>query len=80
MKQSITQIRGWLPTQTIVIGEWGSQTPDVLVDWVAHGQACTQDTTTAAIPAWWDNGGSFGLFKKKHALPRRRAGSLDSSA
>ena len=66
MQQSITQIRGLLPTQAIVIGEWGSQTPDVLADRVAHAQAYTQDTTTAALcPVWWDNGGSFGLIDRK---------------
>ena len=66
MQQSITQIRGLLPTQAIVIGEWGSQTPDVLADRVAHAQAYTQDTTTAALcPVWWDNGGSFGLINRK---------------
>jgi endoglucanase len=66
MQQSIAQIRGWLPNQAIVIGEWGSQSTDVLADRAAHAQAYTQDTTTAAMcPVWWDNGGSFGLINRK---------------
>jgi endoglucanase len=65
MQQSITQIRSWLPTQAIVIGEWGSQSPDVLADRVAHAQAYTQDTTTAGMaPIWWDDGGMFGIFNR----------------
>jgi endoglucanase len=65
MQQSVTQIRGFLPTQAIIIGEWGSETPDVLADRVAHAQAYTQDTTTAGMcPIWWDNGSSYGLINR----------------
>ena len=59
MQRSIAQqIRVWLPTQAIVIGEWGSMGAQPAANRVAHALAYAQDTTTAAlIPIWWDNGG-----------------------
>jgi aryl-phospho-beta-D-glucosidase BglC (GH1 family) len=70
MQNSIAQqIRVWLPTQVIFIGEWGSMAAQSLANRAAHAQAYSQDTTTAGIvPIWWDNGGSgsesFSLFDR----------------
>jgi len=59
MQQSVTQIRGWLPTQPIVIGEWGSMGAQATANRAAHALAYCQDVTTAGmVPIWWDNGGS----------------------
>jgi len=79
MQKSIAQqIRVWLPTQAIVIGEWGSMGAQPAANRVAHALAYSQDTTTAAlIPVWWDNGGSgSGSF----ALFNRSSGSQSQSA
>lgn len=70
MQNSIAQqIRVWLPTQVIFIGEWGSMGAQTLSNRNAHALAYSQDTTTAGIvPIWWDNGGSgsqsFSLFDR----------------
>jgi len=70
MQNSIAQqIRVWLPTQVIFVGEWGSMEAQTLANRAAHAQAYAQDTTTAGIvPIWWDNGGSdsssFSLFDR----------------
>ncbi len=70
MQSSIAQqIRVWLPTQPIVIGEWGSMGVQATANRAAHALAYAQDVTTAAmVPIWWDNGGSgsgsFGLFDR----------------
>jgi endoglucanase len=70
MQNSISQqIRVWLPTQVIFIGEWGSMEAQPISNRAAHALAYAQDTTTAAIvPIWWDNGGSgsesFALFNR----------------
>jgi endoglucanase len=70
MRNSIMQeIRAWLPTQPIVIGEWGSMGAQVTANRVAHALAYSQDVTTAGmVPIWWDNGssgnGSYGLFNR----------------
>ena len=70
MRASIEQqIRVWLPTQAIFIGEWGSMGAQAMANRVAHAQAYAQDTTTAGlVPIWWDNGGSgsgsFSLFNR----------------
>ena len=70
MQSSISQqIRVWLPTQVIFIGEWGSMEAQAISNRTAHALAYAQDTTTAAIvPIWWDNGGSgsesFSLFDR----------------
>jgi endoglucanase len=70
MRDSIAlQLRAWMPTQPIVIGEWGSQGAQTLANRVAHAQAYSQDVTTAGmVPIWWDNGGSgrgsYGLFNR----------------
>ena len=70
MQNSISQqIRVWLPTQVIFIGEWGSMEAQPASNRAAHALAYAQDTTTAAIvPIWWDNGGSgsesFALFNR----------------
>jgi len=70
MENSISQqIRVWLPTQVIFIGEWGSMAAQSISNRAAHALAYAQDTTTAAIvPIWWDNGGSgsesFALFDR----------------
>jgi len=70
MQNSIAQqIRVWLPTQVIFVGEWGSMDAQTLANRAAHAQAYAQDTTTAGIvPVWWDNGGSgsssFSLFDR----------------
>jgi hypothetical protein len=60
MQNSISQqIRVWLPTQVIFIGEWGSMEAQPISNRAAHALAYAQDTTTAAIvPIWWDSGGS----------------------
>jgi endoglucanase len=64
------EIRVWLPTQVIFIGEWGSMNAQPLANRAAHAQAYAQDTTTAGVvPIWWDNGGSgnesFSLFNRQ---------------
>jgi endoglucanase len=69
MRNSIQQIRSWLPTQVIFIGEWGSMGAQTTANRAAHALAYAQDTTTANIvPIWWDNGGSgsgsFALFNR----------------
>ena len=70
MQTSIAQqIRVWLPTQVIFIGEWGSMAAQATSNRAAHALAYAQDTTTAGIvPIWWDNGGSgnesFAIFNR----------------
>ena len=70
MQNSIAQqIRVWLPTQVVFIGEWGSMAAQATANRAAHALAYSQDTTTANIvPIWWDNGGSgtssFSLFDR----------------
>jgi len=70
MRNSIMQeLRVWLPTQPIVIGEWGSQGAQATANRTAHALAYSQDVTTAGmVPVWWDNGGSgsgsYGLFNR----------------
>jgi endoglucanase len=70
MQDSITQqIRVWLPTQPIVIGEWGSMGVQATTNRAAHALAYAQDVTTAGmVPVWWDNGGtgngSFAIFDR----------------
>ncbi|MBN1605945.1 MAG: glycoside hydrolase family 5 protein [Polyangiaceae bacterium] len=70
MRDSIErEIRVWLPTQVIFIGEWGSMAAQPAANRAAHAQAYAQDTTTAGlVPIWWDNGGSgnesFSLFNR----------------
>ena len=70
MEDSITQeIRVWLPSQAIFIGEWGSEGAQATAIRAAHAQAYAQDTTTAGlVPIWWDNGGSgsgsYALFDR----------------
>jgi endoglucanase len=70
MQSSIsTQIRVWLPTQPIVIGEWGSQGVQATANRAAHALAYSQDVTTAGmVPVWWDNGGSgngsYAIFNR----------------
>ncbi|HEY7371523.1 MAG TPA: glycoside hydrolase family 5 protein, partial [Polyangia bacterium] len=70
MRDSIAQqIRVWLPSQPIFIGEWGSQGAQPAANRAAHAQAYAQDTTTAGlVPIWWDNGGSgsgsYSLFNR----------------
>jgi endoglucanase len=65
MGSSLDQIRGWLPTQPIVIGEWGSQSTDQLSSRVAHAGAYAQDVRKAGMcPVWWDDGGGFGLLNR----------------
>ena len=70
MRNSIAlEIRAWLPTQPVVIGEWGSMGAQAMTNRVAHALAYSQDVTTAGmVPLWWDNGGSgsgsYGLFNR----------------
>src|SRR5262245_40912436 len=70
MRNSITQeLRVWLPTQPVVIGEWGSMGAQATTNRAAHALAYAQDVTTAGmVPIWWDNGGSgngsYGLFNR----------------
>ena len=70
MQNSISQqIRVWLPTQPVVIGEWGSMGAQATANRAAHALAYSQDVTTAGmVPVWWDNGGSgngsYGLFNR----------------
>jgi len=70
MQDSIAQqIRVWLPTQAVFIGEWGSMAAQTTTNRAAHALAYAQDTTTGGlVPIWWDNGGSgtssFGLFNR----------------
>ena len=50
MQKSITQqIRVWLPTQVIFIGEWGSMNAQAASNRAAHALAYAQDTTTAGL-------------------------------
>jgi endoglucanase len=71
MQNSIAQqIRVWLPTQAVFIGEWGSMGVQATTNRAAHALAYAQDTTTGGlVPIWWDNGGSgngsFALFDRK---------------
>ena len=70
MQSSIAQqIRVWLPTQVIFIGEWGSMAAQSTANRAAHALAYAQDTTTAGlVPIWWDNGdsgsSSFAIFDR----------------
>jgi endoglucanase len=70
MQNSISQqIRVWLPTQPVVIGEWGSEGAQATTNRAAHALAYSQDVTTAGmVPIWWDNGGtgngSYGIFNR----------------
>jgi endoglucanase len=70
MQSSIAkQIRVWLPTQVVIIGEWGSMGAQATANRAAHALAYSQDTTTGnLVPVWWDNGGSgtssFALFDR----------------
>jgi len=70
MQHSIDQnLRVWMPTQPILIGEWGSQGAQPMASRVAHALAYSQDVTTAGmVPIWWDNGGSgsgsYSLFNR----------------
>jgi endoglucanase len=70
MQNSISkQIRVWLPTQPIVIGEWGSLGVQATANRAAHALAYSQDVTTAGmVPVWWDNGGSgngsYAIFNR----------------
>jgi endoglucanase len=70
MQNSITkEIRVWLPTQPVFIGEWGSMGAQTTTIRAAHAQAYAQDTTTGSlVPIWWDNGssgsGSYVLFDR----------------
>jgi endoglucanase len=70
MRDSIAQqLRVWLPTQPIVIGEWGSEGAQATANRTAHALAYSQDVTTAGmVPVWWDNGGSgsgsYALFNR----------------
>ena len=79
MQTSITQqIRVWLPTQVIFIGEWGSMNAQAASNRAAHALAYAQDTTTAGlVPIWWDNGGSgsesFSLFDRNSGAVTQQA-------
>jgi len=79
MQNSIAQqIRVWLPTQVIFIGEWGSMNAQTASNRAAHAQAYAQDTTTAGlVPIWWDNGGSgnesFSLFDRNSGAVTQQA-------
>jgi endoglucanase len=79
MQNSIAQqIRVWLPTQVIFVGEWGSMGVQPASNRVAHAQAYSQDTSTAGIvPIWWDNGGSgsgsFALFNRSSGAVTQQA-------
>jgi len=70
MQNSIAEeIRVWLPTQAVFIGEWGSMGAQTTTIRAAHARAYSQDTTTGGlVPIWWDNGssgsGSYGLFDR----------------
>lgn len=70
MQNSLSQqIRVWLPTQALFVGEWGSMAAQATTNRAAHALAYSQDTTTAGVvPIWWDNGGSgsqsFSLFDR----------------
>jgi len=70
MRDSIAQqLRVWLPTQPVLIGEWGSMGAQATTNRAAHALAYSQDVTTAGmVPIWWDNGGSgsgsYGLFNR----------------
>jgi len=70
MEDSISQqIRVWLPTQPIVIGEWGSEGAQATANRAAQALAYSQDVTTAGmVPVWWDNGGtgngSYAIFNR----------------
>ena len=70
MQKSIAnQIRVWLPTQVVIIGEWGSMAAQAIANRAAHALAYSQDTTTGGlVPVWWDNGGSgtssFAIFNR----------------
>ena len=79
MQNSIAkEIRVWLPTQVIFIGEWGSMAAQPAANRAAHAQAYAQDTTTAGIvPIWWDNGGSGS---ESFALFNRSTGAVTQSA
>jgi len=70
MRDSLAQeLRVWLPTQPVLIGEWGSMGAQATTNRAAHALAYSQDVTTAGmVPIWWDNGGSgsgsYGLFNR----------------
>ena len=70
MAASLQQILGWLPTQGVVIGEWGSISMDVLSSRVAHAAAYAQDVTKSGMcPIWWDDGGGFALLDRTKSPP-----------
>lgn len=79
MQNSIVQqIRVWLPTQVVFIGEWGSMNAQPASNRAAHAQAYAQDLTTAGlVPIWWDNGGSgnesFALFDRNSGAVTQQA-------
>src|SRR6185312_4466756 len=70
MQNSIAQqIRVWLPTQVVIIGEWGSMAAQATANRAAHALAYSEDTTTAnLVRVWWGNGGSgsqsFAIFDR----------------
>jgi len=70
MQNSIAnEIRVWLPTQAVFIGEWGSMGAQTTTIRAAHARAYAQDTITGGlVPIWWDNGssgsGSYVLFDR----------------
>jgi endoglucanase len=78
MQNSIAkQIRVWLPTQVVMIGEWGSMADQATTNRAAHALAYSQDTTTAGlVPIWWDNGGSGS---GSYALFDRTSGAVTQS-
>jgi len=78
MQSSIAkQIRVWLPTQVVIIGEWGSEGAQATANRAAHALAYSQDTTTAnLVPVWWDNGGSGS---GSYALFDRTSGAVTQS-
>jgi endoglucanase len=70
MGASLDQIRGWLPSQAIVIGEWGTTISEPIMYRVPHAGAYAQDVTKAGMcPVWWDDGGNFDLLDRKASPP-----------
>ena len=80
MQDSISQqIRVWLPTQPIVIGEWGSESAQATANRAAHALAYSQDVTTAGmVPVWWDNGSCPPSSTERLALRLKQASSRAS--
>jgi endoglucanase len=77
MAESVALIRSWLPTQAVVIGEWGSIGAQATANRAAHALAYAQDVTTAGMcPIWWDNGGSG---TSSYALFNRNTGVITQS-